>query len=404
MEATYVGNRGVWLTSPELDVTDYNALTPQQLLADGININNAADRALLLDPISSPAVIARYPGLANPNNVYPGFPSSQPLNQVFRLAPEFLGVPPFLGPPLGDTWYDALQVKLTKRFSHGLSMQGSYTWSKNDVLGVSASTQYFTPGTPLINDVYNRDQNKQLSQNAAPSLLVISGQYVTPRIGQSKLVKNLVGGWQIATLLRYQNGALIQSPPSINNLLTELDRGPANNPALWGGGNTFFNPIPGQSCLSANPSQKGFDPTTTLALNPNAWVDPGGGNFGTAAPFYNNCRWQRYPAENLSFGRNFRLKERANLQFRVEFQNVFNRLFYSAPSIAGFTGTNPTTPAVHNNPNGALSGGYGYVNFVNGGCEQPGGAGVGNGFGAAFGTSSGCPGPRTGQAVIRLTF
>ncbi|MBV8906833.1 MAG: hypothetical protein JOZ22_24605, partial [Acidobacteriia bacterium] len=75
-----------------------------------------------------------------------------------------------------------------------------------------------------------------------------------------------------------------------------------------------------------------------------------------------------------------------------------------APSVAGFTGTNPTTPAVHNNPNGGLSGGYGYVNYINGGCEQPGGAGVGNGFGAAFGTSSGCPGPRTGQAVIRLTF
>jgi hypothetical protein len=323
---------------------------------------------------------------------------------VFRVAPEFLGVPPFLGPPLGNTWYDALQVKLTKRFSHGLSMQGSYTFSKNDVLGVSASTQYFTPGTPLINDVYNRDQNKQLAQNTTPSLLVVSGMYMTPRIGQSKLIKNALGGWQIATVLRYQNGALIQTPPSTNNLLTELDRGPANNPALWGGGYTFWNPVPGQSCLAVNPNQKGFDPTTTLALNPNAWVDAAPGQFGAGAPFYNNCRWQRYPAENMSFGRNFRIKERANLQFRVEFQNVFNRLFYSAPSIAGFTATNPTTPPVHNNPNGGLSGGYGYVNYINGGCEQPGGAGVGNGFGAAFGTSSGCPGPRTGQAVIRLTF
>jgi hypothetical protein len=388
-EATYVGNRGVWFTAPELDATDYNALTPQGLLKQGININNPVDQQLLLTPIASPAVIARFPYLANPNNVYPGFPSSQPLNQALRLAPEFLGVPPFLGPPLGDTWYDALQIKLTKRFSQGLSMQGSYTYSKNEVLGTSASTQYFTPGTPLINDVYNRGINKQLAQNTTPSLLVISGMYVTPRVGQNKFVKNVLGGWQIATLLRYQNGALIQTPPSTNNLLTELDRGPSNNPALWGGGYTFWNPVAGQSCLSVNPNQKGFDPSKTLALNPNAWVDAAPGQFGVGAPFYNNCRWQRQPAENLSFGRNFRIKEKANLQFRVEFQNVFNRLFYSAPSVGGFTAANPTTPAVHNNPNGGLSGGYGAVNYINGGCEAPAG---------------GCPGPRTGQAVLRLTF
>ena len=42
VEATYVGNRGVWFTAPELDATDYNALTPQDLLKQyGLNINNA---------------------------------------------------------------------------------------------------------------------------------------------------------------------------------------------------------------------------------------------------------------------------------------------------------------------------------------------------------------------------
>jgi len=396
-EATYVGNRGAWWTAPELDAPDYNALQNSDLARWGLNINNAADRALLLEPINSPAVIARFPQLANPNNVYPGFPASQPLNQVIRLAPEFLGVPPFLGPPLGDTWYDALQTKVTKRFSHGLSVQGSYSFSKNEVLGTSASTQYFTPGTPLINDVYNRLLNKQLSQNSPPSLLVISGMYVTPRWGQNKLVKNVVGGWQIATVLRYQNGTLIQTPPSTNNLLTELDRGPSNNPALWGGGYTFWNPVAGQSCLSADPNKKGYDPTTTLALNPNAWTDAAPGQFGTGAPFYNNCRWQRQPAENMSFGRNFRIKERANFQIRIEFQNVFNRLFYSQPSVGGFTATNPTTPPVHGNPNNGLSAGYGFVPYVNGGCELTGSV-------TGFGQAAPCQGPRSGQVVARLTF
>jgi hypothetical protein len=336
----------------------------------GINILNPADQQLLLSPISSPDVIARFPWLANPNNVYPGFPANQPLRQALRPPPEFFGVPPYLGPPMGDTWYDALQTKITQRLTHGLSIQGSYTYSKNLVLGTSAASSYFTPGTPLINDVYNLGINKQLAQLGTPSLLVISGMYVTPRFGSNWLVKNVFGGWQIATLLRYQNGALIQSPPSNNNLLLELDRGPEDNPSVRGGGYTFYSKVRGQSCLAINPNQQGFDPTSTLALNPNAWVDAPGGVFGTAAPFYNNCRWQRWPAENMSFGGNFPIKEgRANLQFRIEFQNIFNRLFYSQPAISGgFNQVNPATPTAYNNPNGGLSAGYGYVNYINGGC------------------------------------
>jgi hypothetical protein len=383
-EASYVGNRGVWFTAPELDLTDYNSLTPQVLASHGININNPADQQLLLTPISDPAVIQRFPGLANPNNVYKGFPSDQPLNQVFRSAPQFVGVPPFLGPPLGATWYDALQVKVTKRYSHGLNMQGSFTWNKNEVLGTSASTQYFTPGTPLINDVYNYAQNKQLAANTRPLALVISGTYVTPQWGPNKLVRNVVRGWQLGTLLRYQSGALIQTPPSANNLLTELGRGPENNPAIWGGGHTFWNTVPGQSFFMIDPNQKGFDPTKQLALNPAAFVDAAGGQFGTSAPYYNGNRWQRQPAESMSFGRQFQMGKEGRyiFQVRAEFQNIFNRLSYSAPSVGGFGNTSPATPAAHNNPGNGLSDGYGFVNYVNGAGDSP----------------------RAGQIVARFTF
>ena len=74
----------------------------------------------------------------------------------------------------------------------------------------------------------------------------------------------MVRDWQIGTLLRYQSGALIQTPPSTNNLLNELDRGPANNPALWGGGYTFWNPVTGQSCFSVDPNQK-------ASIRPSNW-------------------------------------------------------------------------------------------------------------------------------------
>src|SRR5207244_6312100 len=131
----------------------------------GLDITNAADRALLTTPINSRRpdgtfpVIERFPFLANPNNVYPGFPSAQPLIQALRPHPQWNGVPPFLGPPLGNTWYDSLQAKVTKRYSHGLTVQSAFTWQKELALGTGADTSYLTPSPTLINDVFNYAQN-----------------------------------------------------------------------------------------------------------------------------------------------------------------------------------------------------------------------------------------------------
>jgi hypothetical protein len=71
-----------------------------------------------------------------------------------------------------------------------------------------------------------------------------------------------------------------------------------------------------------------------------------------------------------------------NLQVRGEFQNVFNRHFYSAPA-----GGNVAAPTTFNSTPGSqlfgsVSGGLGYVNSINGAGSQP----------------------RSGQGVIRFTF
>ena len=164
VDIAYVGNRGVWWPAPLLDGVAYNALTPQFLQSQyGLNVANPVDANLLNTPINNPAVTARFPFLANPNNVYPGFPGGQPLNQALRAFPQWQGVPPFLGPPVGDTWFDSLQVKGTKRFSHGLSAQAIFTWEKDLTNGANAASAYLTPDPPLINDVYNYGLDKQLA-------------------------------------------------------------------------------------------------------------------------------------------------------------------------------------------------------------------------------------------------
>ncbi len=392
VEADYVGNRGAWFTAPLLSTYAYNALTPQMVAAAGLNPANPNDLALLNTPISSPLVQQRFPNLQLvPNaagtltvpSVYPGFPATQNLGQTLRPEPQWNGIPPFLGPPLGDTWYDALQMKVTKRFSHGLSANYAFTWQKELIDGASNDTSYLVSAYPRINDVFNYRQNKELNPFSQPLVSVISANYTTPKLhGDSKGVKAfswLVRDWTYGALLTYASGQLLQVPESNNNFLSELQRGGSNNPALWGGGSTYYNMVPGQPLFLVNPNSH-FDPTTTLALNPKAWQDAAPGQFGVSAPFYNSYRWQRQPQESMNFGRIFPLRKenRVTLAIRFEMYNVFNRVFYSNPGMGflTFLTDNPGFPTFHGNPyssgaSGALSSGFGYVPSLNGGGDQP---------------------------------
>jgi len=389
VDAAYVGNRGAWWAAPLLAGLNYNALTPQILQSQyGINVQNPADTTLLNTQINSPNVIQRFPTLANPASVYPGFPNTQTLLQSLRPYPQWNGIPPFLGPPMGNTWYDSLQVKVTQRLQHGLSVQLAYTWQKELTNGTNSNTSYVTPSPPLINDVFNKALDKQISGFSIPQETIIAFNYQTPKLelgsaGALKAVSWLARDWTYSGVLRYQSGQLLQSPDSANNLLSNLARGPSNNPAIWGGGYTFLNRVQGQPLFLVDPNSK-FDPTTQLALNPKAWVEPAYGTFGASAPYFNDYRWQRQPAESMAFGRVFRIKERAQFQVRAEFQNIFNRLFYSVPTTAG--ATTITSPTGHANSflgtTGLLSSGFGYVNWF-------------QGAGAL---------PRSGQIVARFTF
>jgi len=340
-------------------------------------------------------VIQRFPALVNPSNVYPGFPSTETLAQALRPYPQWFGVPPFLGPPMGDTWYDSLQVKVTKRYSHGLTGTVAYTWSKSLTNAANSNTSYLTPDDPVLNDPYNTPTIKQLSGFDQPQVLVISFSYTTPKWqgGNGAFAQGvswLARDWTVGGVLKYASGALIQSPASNITLWNTMGIGgtPLNGVSNFSGGGLSTEPlenyVPGQNCLAVNPNSH-FDPTTTLVLNPKAWSNQTTETFGDSAPYYSSCRWQRQPAESLSLGRIFRIKEKVQLLIQAQFFNVFNRVVYPAPTGA----TTSTTAATFGNPfpgsaaaAGALNGGYGFVNTLNG-----------------AGTN-----PRSGQLVARFTF
>jgi hypothetical protein len=318
-------------------------------------------------------------------------PLTQTVRQQLRPFPQFNQLNPFLGPPLGVTWYDSLQVKATKRYSHGLDMQAAFTWQKELTLGVNSSTSYFTPGNIGINNVFNRNNNKQISSLSRPFQFVLSATYITPKTGGTsmamKALSYVARDWQIGAVLRYQSGAMIKVPNSNNQLFTQLlqSNGFFSTATTYNrvdGQPFFLNSSTGQPL---DPNCKCFDPTRDLVLNPLAWTDPAAGTFGATAPYLNDYRWQRQPSEAMNLARNFRFgpETRYTIQIRAEFQNVFNRLFYGTPS-NGNPAANTTRNGVTTNPftSNALTAGYGFVNTVNGAGSSP----------------------RRGQMVVRFTF
>jgi hypothetical protein len=361
LEASYVGNRGMWW--PTAAGLNYNANTPQSLLAAGLDITTAAARAILAAPIGSAAA-----GSFQNKLPYAGFPLTATVAQSLRPFPQFSNAPTAEWAPLGDNWYNSLQVRATKRLSHGLNVSANFTWSKSLDNGVET----------VENDVFNRSQNKFLSGSDRPLVLNINVNYVVPvpEFTSNKILRYALSGWQTGALLTYASGTPILVPASTNLLNTQTFQTAS-----------YLNRVSGQPLYLQDLNCHCFDPTKTLVLNPNAWTSPAPGTWGTSPAYYSDYRAQRHPTENFNVGRTFRIREAMSLSIRAEFVNIFNRTVLPAPS-----STAPLTPATC-----FLSGTSG----ATGACQT--GATIASGFGFEQ-TAAIAGGTRTGQIVARFQF
>jgi len=349
VEAAYVGNHGVWLQSSSF--WDLNALTPDRIAQFGLNINTAADRSLLTSTLSSATATAR--GF---NKLpYTGFPATLTVAQSLRPYPQF-GSLVELWAPLGDTWYDALQMKATKRTSFGLSVTVAYTRSKT--LNVEAENWN---GGGVINDQFNRRNLKALSVSDLPNVFVISYNYVTPKLGSNRILRTALGGWTLSGVMNYQSGGLLAVPGAQNNLSTLLFR------------STLSNRMPGVPLFLTDPNGH-VDPNKQFLLNPAAWSDPAAGQWGYSAPYYSDYRSRRMPNESGSLGRIFHIWEKTNIEIRGEWFNIFNRIGVPGASASNALATQAVNAA------GVPTSGFGYMNSA-----SPGGS-------------------RNGQIVARLQF
>ncbi len=349
VDVSYIGNRGVWWYAPGLE--DLNAINPATLAAKGIDITQPIYQQLLTSPLSS--ALAQQMGFGKAP--YPTFPLTQTVAQSLRPFPQFGTIYTYWN-PMGDTWYDALQVKGTKRLSHGLTFVSTFAWQRTLTIGTERDPNPGTSGNALTNNPFDLAQNKYLSAFDQPLVFNISATYVTPNLGFSnKILDWIAKDWTYGAFLQYASGLPIQAPFANNNLASLLFDTIPGNTASTG---TFANRVAGQPLFTVDLNCHCYNPATTFALNPAAWANPPAGTFGTSAAYYNDYRQQRRPVENMNFGRTWRIRERMSFNLRMEFSNVFNRAFWNNP-----TATNTQAPQTRAKNGNALSG-FGYMNLT----------------------------------------
>src|SRR5207247_2498228 len=201
VDVAYVGNRGTGFLANNL--LALNAISDDRIKSFGLDIHNAADQALLRARLDSAAAAAR--GF---NKLpYVTYSAANTVAQSLRPFPQF-GTLTNFGVPLGLSWYDALQVKATKRYSHGLNLTYTFTWQKEDNNFSGANYNVFA----------SPESQRVVAANSEPLVSVVAFNYIVSSAGEGKWAKALTSGWTVGGIMRWASGQPIPVPASQNQL------------------------------------------------------------------------------------------------------------------------------------------------------------------------------------------
>jgi hypothetical protein len=390
MEASYVGNRAVWLGGQaagplgSVDGTGVNSsgtaqISQQAYAAFGLypypgtgpaGTNNYADYLLTLQPLNSAAVQSRLATAGKAGFVpYAGFPVTDSLQSALYPFPQYGGILDS-NSPTGDSKYNSLQIKATKRFSHGLQAGGTYTFGEGFV-------------RPERQDFFNPQSAAWQLQQIPLQDLNFNATYTVPKTSfLPKGVNWLARDWQIGWFANYQSGQYLPPPtsPTLNFFQSEDVRVP---------GQPLYTPGVNINNLSS------YNPYYTQVLNPAAWAPcPQNQACAATSVFYKDFSGPRTPTENANIGRHFRFgpEGKFDIYVRAEFVNIFNRTLMPNPSTAS-----PQNAPTKGAGNGTIyTGGFGTIDAYN----TPGSFYTGTGNNAASSLLQG----RTGTLVARFSF
>ena len=220
--------------------------------------------------------------------------------------PQFAGISYFTYD--GRAWYNALNVRVEKRFSHGFMTQMTYTFSK------------FLDQTTLLNPG-DASPSRAPSNQDYPQHISIAGIYELP-FGRGRhflshvhgVANILLSNWQIAPIYTYQSGVALGFGNAIITCpLSQIPISGHNSDKI----NQWFN----TSCFNRNTSQQ-------LA-----------NNLITLSPRFGGIRGDSYNSWDASLIKDTPIRENVQLELRFEALNALNQVNFANPN------TTPTSSA-----------------------------------------------------------
>ena len=296
-EVAYVGSKATHLGVPDVNLN--------QLRVDQLALGSA-----LTQTVANP-----YFGQLPPSSSIGGPTISQA--QLLKPFPRFTNVTLFRN-NVGNSDYHAVQAKLEKRFSRGLTFLISYTRSKliDDASSVFDASIFTGPIANFpVADSFNRGLEQDVSNGDIPNYFVASWVYELPigpghRLHPSGVLGKFTNGWQISGIATVESG--------IPLALTQT----TNFNAFAGFGtqrpNCVGDPTPDP-------------PTTTLYFNPAAFSIAPQFTLGTCSR--NPVRGPGYQDADLAFIKRTNITERYTLEVRTEIFNLTNTPPLNAPNV-----------------------------------------------------------------------
>ena len=288
LEVAYAGSKITHVGIPD---TNINQLTAAQL----------ALGPALLQRVPNPffGQIPRSSSLVDP---------TIPLAQLLKPFPRFTAVD-FYRNNVGNTNYNALQVKLEQRFSRGLSFLVGYTHSKLIDEASSVFDASILTG-PIANfpvaDSFNRRLERDVSNGDMPNVFVTSFTYDLPLKGA------IMGGWEVAGIVTLQSGL----PLAVTQV--------TNFNAFAGFGTQRPN-------LVADPSLSSSERTTARYFNTAAFTIAPQFTIGNSSR--NPVRGPTYRNADVALIKRIFFNESTNVEFRTEVFNLTNTPPLGAPNV-----------------------------------------------------------------------
>jgi hypothetical protein len=203
----------------------------------------------------------------------------------------------------GTTSYNALQLRIEKRVSHGFHFLLSYTFQKSILTGYLNNQ-----------DTYLRSW---IDQYDLPQILTISTGYTLPFFANSSngFLRQSLGGWSGNLILTASSGQLFAAPTGVQ--ATGLNPHIAN-PTRDHAFNTCTLTVAGtlQNCVSNEQPAWAINKPFTL---------------NNTTPYFGELRTGIPINVNLSLFKTFPIHDQLKLQFRAESFNLTNTPQFGAP-------------------------------------------------------------------------